>query len=201
MGVAVGGWGAGGRAAVHVGDTGGADPAPGKESMSNENRSQQPASQDWPSLRDHIADALWHRSRLDKSECQAKVDACIRFLLGIPAAPPGALEGVEGETERIMAESAFAAWVTRAKTAEAQVESLEAANRVPMPADPNHIYWLVWAVRQMMVACSGRDADFKSVTEAAVGVGALVAKYFAHIPGPMGVKAIEGAPTKKGGES
>jgi len=71
---------------------------------------------------------------------------------------------------------------------------------VPMPADPNHIYWLVWAARQMVVACSGRDADLKSACDAAAGLGSLLGKYFAHIPDPVGVKPIgEVAPAQKEG--
>ncbi len=35
----------------------------------------------WDSLRDHIADALWHKSKLEKSECLKRAEYCIKILV------------------------------------------------------------------------------------------------------------------------
>jgi hypothetical protein len=64
--------------------------------------------------------------------------------------------------------------------------------RAPVP-DLNHVYWLVWAARHMVVACSGRDAESGPILDQAKGLGYLLAKYFANIPDVVGSKAI-GAP-------
>lgn len=42
----------------------------------------------WDSLRDHIADALWHKSKLTKEECAARAAECIRVLVDPTLAPP-----------------------------------------------------------------------------------------------------------------
>lgn len=51
----------------------------------------------WDSLINHIADALWHHSKLDKSECLARAKKCIDVLVPPQSAPMGQAAKRTGE--------------------------------------------------------------------------------------------------------